>query len=566
MRLPATSITCPRRAIRCCLVVLTLLPGLLVPTAFGQPAPDQTFTFPGGFSLTLGADWRIRHADPTGGRQPAFGANWVSTRLLLLAVRSKSAKPVQLSVYAMESPGAELSVRYRQRALLGWLCGMTGTTGFLPDNLEAASAEAAGNPVIFAEIHTGSVEGGRVRHMATELEAEPGKRLVMVLEVNDADRETVLPEIFKAVYRGIALADLRGKAGIPVDGAAPTTPSLIAGTGSPAPSGSPALAFATPAMSGERAAELATTTQPSLAVVEGPKGRGSAFLWRQGSETWAITNSHVLAGNPGARLLTVDGRALQARDAFAAVEHDLCRIRIADAPPGLATVDAPDTEIKIGDPILVLGNSEGAGVVAPLPGRIVGIGPRLVEVDAPFVPGNSGSPIVHEPTGKVIGVATYLTTRSIDPERPGAVQEKVRRFGFRLDSVTTWEPIDWNRFQGQAAATKAIEETSGEFIRLFEMARKDNIRSGSFRTPGIRRALESMEVRMAGGGRSLSPTDLADVRRRLLADLRAATRADLLAFDRRTAYDYFRRKVEEEERFRTELYEHFSRAIDARVR
>ena len=107
----------------------------------------------------------------------------------------------------------------------------------------------------------------------------------------------------------------------------------------------------------------------------------------------------------------------------------------------------------------VLGNAEGAGVVKTILGKIVGIGPDLVEVDAPFVPGNSGSPIVDLKSGKVIGIATYHLVRTIDPstKQPLAVPE-VRRFGYRLDSVKTWQPVNWAAFAAQAEEMERIDK------------------------------------------------------------------------------------------------------------
>jgi hypothetical protein len=37
---------------------------------------------------------------------------------------------------------------------------------------------------------------------------------------------------------------------------------------------------------------------------------------------------------------------------------------------------------RLGDPVVVLGNSGGGGVVTSLPGELVGIGPDRVEVTA----------------------------------------------------------------------------------------------------------------------------------------------------------------------------------------
>ncbi len=117
-------------------------------------------------------------------------------------------------------------------------------------------------------------------------------------------------------------------------------------------------------------------------------------------------------------------------------------------------------ETSIGDEVVVLGNAEGAGVVNTLYGRIVGIGPNLVEVDAPFVPGNSGSPIIHFKTGEVIGVATYARVEGMGMFFGGS--EEVRRFGYRIDSVKTWQPVDQKLFTAQAVEMEHIDDRTEE--------------------------------------------------------------------------------------------------------
>ena len=99
-------------------------------------------------------------------------------------------------------------------------------------------------------------------------------------------------------------------------------------------------------------------------------------------------------------------------------------------------LDNLNANVAVGDEVWVLGNAEGAHVVTPIAGKLVGIGPNLVEVDAPFVPGNSGSPIIHKRTGKVIGVATYVIQRAADAAPGLSLPTAVRRFGYRV--VINW--------------------------------------------------------------------------------------------------------------------------------
>ena len=98
-------------------------------------------------------------------------------------------------------------------------------------------------------------------------------------------------------------------------------------------------------------------------------------------------------------------------------------------------------------------------------GRIVGVGPNLVEVDAPFKPGNSGSPIIHLKSGKVTGIATYLTIRKFDSATKLPVQTPiVRRFGYRVDSVKTWQPVQWPAFLAQARQMEAIDALTADLV------------------------------------------------------------------------------------------------------
>jgi len=246
-----------------------------------------------------------------------------------------------------------------------------------------------------------------------------------------------------------------------------------------------------------------------------------------------------------------------------AVDHEVCRMKVGPNTAAPELMTDLDAVVRIGDEILVPGNAEGAGVIKPFHGRIVGIGPNLVEVDAPFVPGNSGSPIIHQASGKVVGVATYLMTRKVDQSGTGKVETVVRRFGYRIDSVKQWEAVNWPRFYAQSAQTQQIESFGAEFLKLFENAKAGHLASSDYTNPGIRRALQAFESKVRANGTRMSTNDDANARRNLLADLRVATRADLFAFDSRNAYDFFRRTLILEQKFREDLYTGFTQAISS---
>lgn len=331
----------------------------------------------------------------------------------------------------------------------------------------------------------------------------------------------------------------------------------------------PALAGVSPSPSplpsdvlSDQTRELVEKSRNALVVIEGTNGRGSGFVCNMDGKPTALTNAHVLAGNPQPRFTTMDGTVLNLGEAFLGVDHDVCKISTPGAGLVLELMSEADGVPKIGDAIAVLGNSEGAGVIKPLEGRIVGMGPNLIEVDAPFVPGNSGSPIIHLESGKVIGIATYLIIRKVNETDPKGTESSVRRFGYRLDSVKNWEAVNWPRFYAQAAKAEEIVNVGEEFAELLAFFRKKKGVMPQLGNNAIRRAVRTFEERLSSG-RRMSEADMAAARREFLGNLRSATRSDLATFDTRTAYDYFRRQIADETKFRDALYEAFSKAIES---
>ena len=90
----------------------------------------------------------------------------------------------------------------------------------------------------------------------------------------------------------------------------------------------------------------------------------------------------------------------------------------------------------IGETITILGNSDGRGVVTEIRGHILGVGPQQIEVDAPFVVGNSGSPVLNR-AGRVVGVASYLRNfrDNADWSKKNTRYNGIRRFALRLSGI-----------------------------------------------------------------------------------------------------------------------------------
>jgi hypothetical protein len=324
-------------------------------------------------------------------------------------------------------------------------------------------------------------------------------------------------------------------------------------------------AKAAPGETSKETAQTVSDYHDALLMVEGQTGAGSGFLCKLGGQTVAITNAHVVGGNPGFKITDLKSAVLSVAGGAVSVDHDIVKLQVASTAKCFEVMDNLDVAVKIGDSVTVLGNAEGARVVKPVEGKVVGIGPNLVEVDAPFVPGNSGSPIVHQATGKVLGVATYLIEKKVK-EGGSSVVVETRRFGYRLDSVKSWEPINWQRFYAQAAQVKKIDALSDDFIQLYkDFDKKAALDTLSYQSPALQRAFETFLATLKEHEHSkISQADRQQLVLRFLGDLRSASHSDILEFDSRNAYDYFRREVQKQTQFRDSIYNDLTRAIEDR--
>jgi hypothetical protein len=332
-------------------------------------------------------------------------------------------------------------------------------------------------------------------------------------------------------------------------GAGAQTPATVVATAEPAPAHGP-----------YEISELVRDYRNSLVFVTGSNGAGSGFLATIRKANFLVTNAHVAAGVKGAGFKTLDGQEVKVGAPAVAVGHD---IFVMQAPAGgkpFQMMEGVDSNASIGDAVVVLGNAEGAGVINSIPGRIVGLGANLVEVDAPFVPGNSGSPIIHLKTGKVIGVATYLTIKNFDPATKQATRDPVvRRFGYRLDSVKTWQPVNWPAFAAQAMEMEKIEALTTDFVRFFsDLSKHHKVTAGMHTNPAIKNRIDWWESQKRG---RLSAQDAAVADQNFVGFLKTAAQADVTAARQHITYDYFQRSLAQQQKARDEISDVFASII-----
>ena len=337
-------------------------------------------------------------------------------------------------------------------------------------------------------------------------------------------------------------------ANIPVATLSPDVPSPLAPT-------------AEAALGNPRISELSAKAGLSFAFVEGDGGAGSAFICDYQGKRMLFTNQHVVRENPQLKFTMLDQSQVKLGITRAAVGHDLIGFEVADPLPALfAEMDFP-ANVAIGDEVLVIGNTEGQRVLKPLPGRITGLGPNLVEVTSQFMPGNSGSPILHVKSGRVIGIATYAIIRSVD-SLTGEKAASVRRFGYRLDSVQQWQPVNWPAYQAEAAASSKVHAFSNALLALLRDLRNPKFNPDQHTDPRLKPALAFLKPLISREGKSQGDTIRAV--QNFLGELKNVSQRDVEALRGQIRYDFFQREMVDEAKFRTELAKALGEAVTTR--
>ena len=177
----------------------------------------------------------------------------------------------------------------------------------------------------------------------------------------------------------------------------------------------------------------------------------------------------MLAANPNVKIFTTTGQQITTTGLKGASDRDLALIAIQDnhySYLDLAT-DIAGT-VQNGDEVITPGNSEGGEVVLDTKGAVLGVGPEKIEISNPIYHGNSGGPVVHTKSGKVIAVVTQAMKVRADNEidkasfanKNSAITAAMRYFSLRIDTVPQWEAYDWGVFLQQTTFINNFHDTS----------------------------------------------------------------------------------------------------------
>jgi hypothetical protein len=210
----------------------------------------------------------------------------------------------------------------------------------------------------------------------------------------------------------------------------------------------------------------------AVVLIKGDNAEGTGFLIKTMDGPAVVTNLHVIGNNPNLKITTNTGALITVLSTKGASDRDMALLAIQDQ--GYSYLDMA-TEIsrvaQPGDDIITPGNSEGGEVMLNTGGKILGIGPDRIEIDNPIYHGNSGGPIFHVKSGKVLGVVTeamkVVNADDLDKasfaSRNSAISGSMRYFGLRMDTVSEWIPIEARRF---AIETAFLDQFHQQSLRI----------------------------------------------------------------------------------------------------
>ena len=153
-----------------------------------------------------------------------------------------------------------------------------------------------------------------------------------------------------------------------------------------------------------------TTTRDLFNRTRTQEGAGSG--WIISEDGYIVTNHHVVENAETVTVVLDDGRTFEAKEVYVDAPTDIAVVKIDET--GLPVAEVGDAAfIRVGDPLVAIGNSLGMGISATS-GIASAVGVSLdassgatlldlIQTDAAINPGNSGGPLVNS-AGQVIGI------------------------------------------------------------------------------------------------------------------------------------------------------------------
>jgi len=285
-----------------------------------------------------------------------------------------------------------------------------------------------------------------------------------------------------------------------------------------------------------KASAPATETEMAraIAVIEGDRSNGTGFFCRAGGKIYLYTAAHVISGNSRLEVKLRDGTVVRKFGALEAAEGaDLVRLPVDQEIPDVLDISPESGIATVGEQVLASGNAAGSGTVGFESGKIMGVGPASIEIDAEVIQGNSGGPIIDAASGRALGVVTHLTAGRDDRWAKDTRFSEIRRFGCRLDRVWKWKKVSVETFLKEGRAVLALQEQSELMIAALQPSQWKTEVFIRLRDNPLSRDIIALDFWMEEqkqGGQRFSETDRKKRLRGVLESARHRSRGQIAAF------------------------------------
>ncbi len=189
------------------------------------------------------------------------------------------------------------------------------------------------------------------------------------------------------------------------------------------------------------AQDLSLKAVQSCVTIRGLASSGSGFFFKaKNGKTYIATNKHVVEDAISIEIRDIDDDVFKPVKIWVDPNRDVALIEFDGGkknPHHVLLADMNVSEMSFGREIVAYGDSDGADTIVALEGKLLGIGPSTIEIDAQLIKGNSGGPVVDQRTGAVLGISTFLKSLGQAPENAKGTrfEGKIRRFGTRIDNL-----------------------------------------------------------------------------------------------------------------------------------
>ena len=252
-----------------------------------------------------------------------------------------------------------------------------------------------------------------------------------------------------------------------------------------------------------------------ILVAKSKDATATAFFAEIKKRYFIVTNMHVMEAEGEVSFYTYNGQEIKMpKTGFFSKGKDVFMLPINSIPEGciaLPTEENVSASLKIGDDLVICGNSMGGGTLVHSIGKVVAVGPVNIEHSCNVQNGHSGSPIYCKNSKKVVGVLShsmhFATTDgeiTLGKTPKAKIKMKVRFFGYRFDNIRDWTPIKTDKF------IELSKEMQG-FVKKYEHIRlvvQENMVSSSYDYPEIKKIVSSYNNKSKGSSVALSSAKL----------------------------------------------------------